>query len=303
MNDKKLVLIVEDDENLSDICCRALIDAEYEVLTAFTLAEARQRLESAAPNVILLDVNLPDGSDIDFCREIRKTISSRTSRIIIMTAKSDLNAWFRWIYAGANDRLVKPFDNELLLARVAKCLRKRINVGKDWSVSQDADVRSYFMERAPKSGPNVEVWNRVVDVLLKNGVKTMRDFSEKEYEWLLWLFVSEKSGKKVLDEEGFELSGDARQKYRAAVHKAELLSAGETLLEAYFDKYAPKKKNVTNRAWFALCHSGIETMSALCAMSVEELKKVRDLGPQGLKIALMMREKYAAEKEADAKRE
>ena len=292
MHKKKLVLIVEDNEDLNDTCCRALKSAEYEVQTAFTLAEARERLESAEPSVILLDVNLPDGSGIAFCREIRNAISSR---VILMPVTSDLSIGFACIAAGGDDYLSKPFDIELLLERVEKCLRRSISAGKDWSVNQNADVQSYFMERAHQSGPKAEVWNRVVDALLKNGVKTMRDFSEKEDDWLYRLFVRDENGKRVLDEEGRELSRDAHRKYRSSVHEAELLSSGEILLEAYFDKHAPKKKSVTNRVSFALRRSGISTMSALCAMSVEELKKVRNLGEKSLEIALMMREKYAAE--------
>ena len=120
MTDKKLVLIVEDNENLSDTCCRALIAAEYEVQTAFTLAEARQRLESAVPNVILLDVNLPDGSGIDFCREIRASVSAF---IFFLSSLSDFEYEFKCLEAGGDDFLLKPFSIDLLRSRVARCIQ------------------------------------------------------------------------------------------------------------------------------------------------------------------------------------
>lgn len=128
MGDKKLVLIVEDNEKLNNVFSRVLnMDTEYEAQSVFTLAEARQWLEIAAPDVMLLDVNLPDGSGIDLCREIRDVIPSH---IIFMTTTPDFSVELECLKAGGDDFLLKPFDIELLRAKVENGLRSNTNEGK-----------------------------------------------------------------------------------------------------------------------------------------------------------------------------
>jgi len=126
LNDKKHLLIVEDDRRLSYINSRALEVTGYEVHTAFTLAEARQQLSEAAPDVILLDVKLPDGSGVDFCREIRTVTSAY---IIFLTSVSDYDSELDGLLAGGDDYLRKPYGIDLLRARVAKGLRQNLPPG------------------------------------------------------------------------------------------------------------------------------------------------------------------------------
>lgn len=71
MEGQYTVLLVEDNEALSAINRRALALAGYGVQAATSLAQAREALAAAQPDIILLDVLLPDGNGIDFCAEIR----------------------------------------------------------------------------------------------------------------------------------------------------------------------------------------------------------------------------------------
>ena len=124
-NAKPLILIVEDDERLSLINCRALESEGYEIKTAFTLKEARFLLEDSDPDVILLDVMLPDGNGLNFCSEIRQRTSAS---IIFLTSITESESELEGLIAGGDDYLRKPYGIKLLRSRVKKTLQKERKV-------------------------------------------------------------------------------------------------------------------------------------------------------------------------------
>jgi DNA-binding response OmpR family regulator len=122
MGGAKTVLLVEDNKKLNVINRRALEDEGYEVLTALTLADARERLADSDPDVILLDVLLPDGNGIDFCAEIR----GRTdAHILFLTSKTDRADRIRGLGTGGDDYISKPYHLAEMLARVGAAVRRR----------------------------------------------------------------------------------------------------------------------------------------------------------------------------------
>lgn len=126
-----IVLLVEDNEKLNDANARVLRLRGYEVHTALTLAEARDNLTRNEPDVILLDVMLPDGSGFDFCAEIR----DRTrAHILFLTAKTEHADRVRGLTAGGDDYIMKPFHPEELMARVAAAMRRRGMTGPSTQV-------------------------------------------------------------------------------------------------------------------------------------------------------------------------
>jgi DNA-binding response OmpR family regulator len=119
-NNKPLILIVEDDKRLSQINRRALESEGYEVKTAFTLSEARLQLADSEPDVILLDVKLPDGIGFDFCREIRERAAAH---IIFLTSVTESEGEMEGLVSGGDDYLRKPYGIDLLRIRVQKALQ------------------------------------------------------------------------------------------------------------------------------------------------------------------------------------
>jgi len=162
-------------------------------------------------------------------------------------------------------------------------------------MNRDMDLRSYFMEQAPKSGSNVEVWNRTVDTLLKNGVNTMRELSDLGDSTRLFDMFMNKN--KVADEKGCYLAREVRNKYEKAAHKADLLASGEVLVDTYIRENAPAtfSQLLTNRVISALMRMRVETMSALAALSVKDVAMLHNIGEKSLELALLMREKYISE--------
>ncbi len=122
MNNRQSVLLVEDNAKLSESNRRALELQGYSVLTALTLKRAREHLKNNDPDVILLDVNLPDGDGIFFCREIYGSI---TSHIIFLTAKTEQQDRIKGLQYGGDDYITKPYKLAELLARVGAAMRRR----------------------------------------------------------------------------------------------------------------------------------------------------------------------------------
>ena len=120
--DRRTVLLVEDNKKLNEINRRALENKGYEVLTAFTLAQARERLVSCTPDVILLDVMLPDGNGFQFCREIR---GATDAHIIFLTSRAEEAEQLRGLEFGGDDYITKPFKLEMLIGRVQSVMRRR----------------------------------------------------------------------------------------------------------------------------------------------------------------------------------
>jgi DNA-binding response OmpR family regulator len=115
------VLLVEDNPKLNEINRRALEKAGCAVLTALTLHEARAYMAQNAPDVILLDVMLPDGDGINFCGEIR---DATDAHILFLTSKTEYENRVRGLETGGDDYITKPYKLEEMLARVNAALRR-----------------------------------------------------------------------------------------------------------------------------------------------------------------------------------
>jgi DNA-binding response OmpR family regulator len=93
----------------------------YDVAAALSLQEARERLTKAAPDAIALDIMLPDGSGLDFMRELRR---ESNIPILLLTGLGTPEDVVRGLTDGGDDYLTKPYDFGVLLARVEALLRR-----------------------------------------------------------------------------------------------------------------------------------------------------------------------------------
>lgn len=115
------LLIVEDDKNLNKGIKLAL-GKEYLCIQAFTLKSAGDILREQSFDLILLDVNLPDGDGVEFLTELRRT---NDTPVILLTAKKMEMDIVTGLESGANDYITKPFSLMVLRARVGVQLRKK----------------------------------------------------------------------------------------------------------------------------------------------------------------------------------
>lgn len=121
MRTLKTILLIEDDRDLNAGLACDLEMERYEVLSAFTLAEGQRILDEGAPDLILLDGNLPDGDGFDFCRKVR---SEYDIPVIFLTARDMEQEELQGFDCGADDYITKPFRMPVLHRRIQAALRK-----------------------------------------------------------------------------------------------------------------------------------------------------------------------------------
>jgi DNA-binding response OmpR family regulator len=115
------ILVVDDEEKIAEVVKSYLEKDGYKVYTAYNGSKAVELFEKVAPNLIILDLMLPDISGEDICRSIRK--KSRVP-IIMLTAKAEEESILKGLEIGADDYVTKPFSPRQLAARVMALLRR-----------------------------------------------------------------------------------------------------------------------------------------------------------------------------------
>lgn len=116
------LLLVEDTKGLGEAIRDQLQDEGYAVDWVERLSAAGDCLRSTPYELLLLDLMLPDGSGLDFLQQLRK--AGNTLPVIILTARDQISDRIAGLNAGADDYLVKPFDLDEMLARVAAVARR-----------------------------------------------------------------------------------------------------------------------------------------------------------------------------------
>jgi len=116
------VLVVEDDREIRTLVQSALTVEGFEVQTAVTLSEAMALLQHSPPDVIVLDLGLPDGEGLQLVPEVRRNSGVP---IVVVSARHQEAQKIEVLDAGADDYLTKPFSVGELLARIRVALRHR----------------------------------------------------------------------------------------------------------------------------------------------------------------------------------
>lgn len=119
-NNKYKVLIIEDEGNIRHFVKTILTANGYQVLEAGTMADGKIAFMSNSPDLVMLDLGLPDGDGMDFLRAIRGEFSTP---ILVLSARGDESDKVAALDAGANDYITKPFGTAELQARVRAALR------------------------------------------------------------------------------------------------------------------------------------------------------------------------------------
>ena len=115
------ILLMEDDAALGQGICLALKDSSVQIRLCQTLAQGRRALENGSFALLILDVNLPDGSGLELLREVRRTSAVP---IILLTANDLETNIVYGLESGADDYITKPFSLAVLRARVNAQLRR-----------------------------------------------------------------------------------------------------------------------------------------------------------------------------------
>jgi DNA-binding response OmpR family regulator len=122
------ILIIEDDYDIRSANRTALELEGYQVMEADTLSKGRKLVEDSLPDLVILDILLPDGNGLLYCEELRGENGIRILFLSALNTKSDLLAGLR---AGGDDYMSKPYDMDELLLRVEALLRRGKLIGID----------------------------------------------------------------------------------------------------------------------------------------------------------------------------
>ena len=118
------ILIIEDEPDIRKTIEYNFVKEGFKVSVAGSLAEGKKLFLAETINLIILDLMLPDGSGLDFCREIKSNPSSSSTPIVILTAKTDEVDRVVGFELGADDYVTKPFSVRELLLRVKAILKR-----------------------------------------------------------------------------------------------------------------------------------------------------------------------------------
>jgi DNA-binding response OmpR family regulator len=115
------ILVVDDDAAIRQLIARFLGYGNYQVATAETAAIARQRFTEFAPDLVILDVNLPDDSGFNLCKEMR----AHQTLVLMLTCLTDRDDILAGFEQGADEYLTKPFDLDVLKAKIGALLKRQ----------------------------------------------------------------------------------------------------------------------------------------------------------------------------------
>ena len=168
----KKILIVDDEKPISDIIKFNLTKEGYETVTAFDGREAITKFEEEDPDLIILDLMLPELDGLEVAKEVRKTSHIP---IIILSAKDSEFDKVIGLEIGADDYVTKPFSNRELLARVKAHLRRTENietaVAEENASASNSEITIGDLKILPdafvaqKRGEDIELTHREFELL------------------------------------------------------------------------------------------------------------------------------------------
>lgn len=173
MEQKKNVLIVEDEKNIVDILCFNLQREGYDTIEAYDGEEGLQKAQDHKPDLVLLDVMLPKMNGFDVCRSLRSSGSSVP--VVILTAREDESDKVLGLEIGADDYITKPFSMRELIARVGANIRRTA-----MSATASASAAGNAMTMAGDLSLNADSHQ-----VFRNG--EVVELTQREYELLTFL--------------------------------------------------------------------------------------------------------------------
>ena len=175
MEDRKTILIVEDDKYIIHFLSISLKEENYGLWVAKTVKEAVSLFYANRPDLVILDLGLPDGDGMEVIESIREAADTP---VIVVSARQDEDEKIRALDAGADDYVTKPFYMGELQARIRAALRKRENYAQDKPTCfEQGDLSVDFEKRQVKVGGEeihlTPIEYRILTLLIANRGKVL----------------------------------------------------------------------------------------------------------------------------------
>jgi len=184
MNNQR-ILVVDDEKSLLEVVSYALKEAGYKVATASDAKEAEDLFRQFEPQLMILDIRLPDQSGFELCRLIR---SNSDIPVIILSAKSEEVDKVLGLELGADDYVTKPFSPRELVSRVRAHLRRleepnprKSSIINNRDLRIDLDSHQVFLDGKLVNLTNVEF--QILTLLAKNHGKVLSRLAILNHLW------------------------------------------------------------------------------------------------------------------------
>lgn len=181
---KEKIFIIEDEEKIRRELGTFLNKYGYDVLTSDNFENIVEETLKAAPNVVLLDINLPYYDGYYICREIRK--NSNVPIIVVTSRDSDMDELMS-MNLGADDFITKPYNTQILLARIASIIRRTYNNNIDMEIFSHREFKYNLstseIEFEGKKQELTKNESKIIYILIKNKEKIV---SRDELMKALW---------------------------------------------------------------------------------------------------------------------
>lgn len=181
----KKILVVEDEFSINDTLSFALKREGYEVVSVFNGKDALQNITWFSPDLVLLDVMLPDIDGFDICKKI-----SDSTFVIFLTARDDIFDKILGMEIGGDDYITKPFEIREVIARI-KAIFRRINKLDNEIVNEknDIDIQINIENRTiVKGGQSIVLKRKEFDLLVFLYKNRNKVFSREELLSKIWSF-------------------------------------------------------------------------------------------------------------------
>jgi len=174
------ILIVEDEKELVSVTCKYLQKEDFVCEYAFNFFEAEDKLISYNYDIVILDINLPDGNGLDLLKIIKK--NKPDTGVLIVSAKNSLDDKLQGLDLGADDYITKPFHLAELNSRINSLIRRQKFEGNDTITFNEIDIdpkaRTVKVNNSPVVLTKKEFYLLLYFITNKNRVLTKESIAE-----------------------------------------------------------------------------------------------------------------------------
>ena len=184
---KKKILLIDDEVDILEMLSYNLEKEGYLVATANNGNEGIQKAKEMIPDLILLDVMMPEKDGIETCQDLRQIKELHNTLIVFLSARSEEFSQLAGFQAGANDYVVKLIKPRILISKIDALLQLTSNVGKNANVIEIGDLKiDKDNVKVTKSGQHFLLPKKEFDLLYLLASNTEKVFKREEILEKVW---------------------------------------------------------------------------------------------------------------------